>query len=191
MDEPEINSNVTSIIMNQRGWTGKLINTTLLPEPGNTEINPVGGPGKEFWVFGTNYEEEPRGSAIASEIGDWRVEISPKTPATADYFLNVMQIMDKSINNKLDVIRIDGDLIVGVRIKDRVVIFSKTSEIIDRSFSLSITGEGVNKILLTDLLPGTWQVKKDGKVLIPAVLVRGDDGILYMEGIKGEYTFLR
>ncbi len=57
--------------------------------------------------------------------------------------------------------------------------------------SLTVTGEGLNKILMTDLSHGTWQVHKDGSVFIPAVRVRTDDGILYFEGEKGQYKFLR
>ena len=47
------------------------------------------------------------------------------------------------------------------------------------------------KFVITDLIPGTWQIKKDGKVYIPAMEVRSDDGILSFEGTAGHYEFLR
>ena len=50
---------------------------------------------------------------------------------------------------------------------------------------------GDPKFVITDLIPGTWQIKKDGKVYIPAMEVRSDDGILSFEGTAGHYEFLR
>ena len=35
-----------------------LQNHVLLPEAGNAQIEKVGGKGKEFWVFGTNYPND-------------------------------------------------------------------------------------------------------------------------------------
>ena len=94
---------------------GKLINTTLLPETDNLEITPVGGQGKEFWVFGKNYENEQRWSEERSyERATGRVEVSPVTTANENYFLNVMQVMVKTYNQELDVQRIDAEKVVGV-----------------------------------------------------------------------------
>lgn len=193
MDKPEINGNCISIALNQRGWTGKLVNTVLLPDFDNAEIATVGGPGKEFWVFGTNYENAPRpgGNPLANEIGEWRAEISPKKPVEEDYFLNVMQMTDKSNNNLLDAKRIDGDTYVGVQIGDRIVIFSLKSNTIDREFYLSVDGEEKYKIFVTDLLPGTWQIRKGDDVFMPAIPVKEGDGSLYFEGTRGVYRFLR
>jgi len=35
---------------------------TLLPEPSDREIETIGGPGKEYWVFGENFanDQDPR-----------------------------------------------------------------------------------------------------------------------------------
>ncbi len=192
MEEPGINGNNTTITLNQRGWTGQMINTTLLPEPENLEITPVGGPGKEFWVFGKNYENPSiNPNDLNSEVGEWRVEVSPVTPANENYFLNVMQVMDKTCNKELNVQRIDGEKVIGVKVSDRLVLFSKTSELIDEPFSISFADKGTYKILLTDIAPGTWQVKKDEELFLPAHIVKEEDGIIYFEGTKGSYTFER
>jgi hypothetical protein len=60
-----------------------------------------------------------------------------------------------------------------------------------RSFSFNLSGPGIFKILLTDLLPGTWQVLKDGKIFIPAIPAASEDGALYFEGKEGIYKLLR
>ena len=56
---------------------------------------------------------------------------------------------------------------------------------------MKVDGNAAMKFVITDLIPGTWQIKKDGKVYIPAMEVRSDDGILSFEGTAGHYEFLR
>ena len=56
---------------------------------------------------------------------------------------------------------------------------------------MKVDGNDTMKFVITDLITGTWQIKKDGKVYIPAMEVRSDDGILSFEGTAGHYEFLR
>ena len=192
IEEPSVKGNEVTISNTKDGRTGKLVNTSLLPAPEDLELTPVGGKGKEFWVFGRNYENEIRDVTGEStyERAAWRVEASPKNPANENYFLNVMQVMENT-GNKLTVKRIDGDRITGVSIGDRIVLSSKNSENIQGSFTFSIQETGNLKILLTDLLPGKWQVTRDDKLVIPEASVKAEDGILYFEGTKGKYTINR
>jgi len=173
-----------------RASTGKLVNHTLLPKMDDVAFTAIGGKGKEFWVFGTNYENEASEERpdVANERGSWRVEVSPVKAVAENYFLNVMQVMDNENQEVLDVTAIENSLIVGVQIKDRVVTFSKTSDIIDRSFMLPVVGEGVFKIMLTDLSDGAWEVQKDGDVFIDSIVVKKDDQALCFEGTSGEYV---
>lgn len=192
IEEPVIKGNKVTIARTTYGDNGKLSIITLLPTIENAMLTLVGGPGKEFWVFGTNYGSEPTYKRENSyERATWRVELSPKDQASEDYFLNVMQVMENNNNQILNVKRIDGEKVVGVQISDRVVIFSKSSEVMDGTFTFSINDGGTFKILLTDLLPGKWQVSKDNKVVIPAIPVRSDNGILYFEGTKGRYILTK
>ncbi|GAH53877.1 unnamed protein product, partial [marine sediment metagenome] len=92
IEEPEVTESEIIITRTKNGDSGKLINTVLLPGADNSVITAVGGPGKEFWVFGENYENEPIGGRDpAGERGKWRIEISPSASVEEDYFLNVMQ----------------------------------------------------------------------------------------------------
>ncbi|TKG96895.1 DUF4962 domain-containing protein [Puteibacter caeruleilacunae] len=192
IEEPEIRGNQVTIKRTKNGDSGMLVNTALLPEYDNVDIIPVGGEGKEFWVFGTNYKNDaPKGADEANERGAWRVEISPKKAANEDYYLNVMQITDNKQKKLHEVIPIKTAYIVGAQLADRVVTFSKDMTTIDRPFKVSVKGEGSFKLMLSDLRAGTWQIRKDGKVFKPAIPVRSDDGILYFEGPAGEYEFFR
>ena len=186
IDEPAVKGKEVTVTRTSSGDNGRLINTTLLPE--NAEITPVGGPGKEFWVFGKNWENEQRTQRENTyERAAWRIEISPKVPSTEDYFLNVMQVSDADSDEKLKVQKIEGNKVIGVSISNRIVLFSSISEKLDGSFSFSVGAEGSHKILVTDLSPGTWQVLKDNKV-VSTSKVTPESGTLYFEGGQGEYS---
>lgn len=191
IEEPQINGNDVVITRTEHGDRGKLINTTLLPEADNADIVPVGGPGREFWVFGRNFPFPPQAGADSHESGAWRVELSPRTPAESDCFLNVMQVMDREMGKKLDVKGIRAEGVIGVEIEDWMVVFSGSGERMDRPVVFSVSGEGVFKFLVADLVPGTWQVLRDGVVSVPAILVGSDDGVMFFEGREGRYSLLR
>ncbi len=190
---PVIENNRFTIKRTKNGDTGMLQNQVLLPEISDAQIEKVGGKGKEFWVFGTNYPNDalPNRPDDANERGAWRVEVSPKAAATENYFLNVMQVADNTCKQMNDVKRIDAEKVVGVQIADRIVTFSKNSQPLSGKVDVKVDGNTTMKFVITDLIPGTWQIKKDGKVYIPAMEVRSDDGILAFEGAAGHYEFLR
>jgi len=72
---------------------GKLTCLTLLPESARIEL--IGGEGKEAWVDGKNYPfESRRNTRPLKEFGMWRLEVSPVTKQTVDYFLHVLFIDD-------------------------------------------------------------------------------------------------
>ena len=191
IEEPEIAGNRFTVKRTKNSDTGMLQNQVLLPEAENLRIEKVGGPGKECWVFGTDYPNIPRTDDEAHERGAWRVEVSPASPATENYFLNVMQVADNTCRQMNEVERIDAARVVGVRIADRVVTFSKNSEPLSGKVELAVGGNGTYKFVLTDLVSGTWQIKKDGKLYIPATAVRADEGILQFEGPAGHYECFR
>jgi hypothetical protein len=184
ISEPAISGNEVTILRVNARDNGKLINTTLLPEADNMEITSIGGPGKEFWVFGTNYPNES--NARSYEKASWRIELSPKVASQEDYFLNTMQVMESNVD-KFNVKKLDGDLVVGSSIADRIVFFSKNSEALSNEFSFSFQDEGNFKILITDLQAGNWKISKNGDVLYPSRIVKPEDGIIYFEGTAGNY----
>lgn len=192
MEEPALNGDSVTVSLSQRGWSGQLINTTLLPQAGNAEIAKVGGPGKEFWVFGENFPNEvKRGNPNDYELGAWRVELSPKEPAAEDLFLNVMQVLERDRGQALPVDRLDSQEMVGVRLADRAVLFSRTGERANRPLAFALRGSGPLKCLVSDLAEGNWQVWRDGRIVHPAIPVSGDAGTLYLEGPAGNYSLRR
>ncbi len=193
IEEPVVKGTCFTVKRTQNGDSGMLQNEVLLPSAENLKIEKVGGPGKEFWVFGTNYPNAalPNRPDVANERGEWRVEVSPLMPQAENYFLNVMQVADNNRETLNDVKRLDGSRLIGVQVADRIVTFSKDSEVLSGKFDLNIEGDIQYKIVITDLKAGNWQVKKDGQIYIPQRYVGGEDGILTFEGSGGHYEFFR
>jgi len=196
MEEPEVRGAEFSVTA--PGESGKLTNAALLPEAGNLQIEKIGGPGKEFYVFGENYPSAPRDEGRSEEIGAWRVEVSPGAPADTDLFLNVLQVTDRQKGQLRRVERVEGDRVIGFRMADRVVLFSKSGDRLDRDVSFAVEGEDATngqsdalKLLVTDLAPGTWQVWRDGQVFAPAVPVTSEAGVLYLEAPAGAFDLRR
>lgn len=190
IEEPQTGMQSFSVSRTKDGDTGKLHCDVLLPE---VDVTKVGGPGKEFWVFGKNY---PNAATTrpdpCNERGEWRVEVTPKKAAKEDCFLNVMQVMDNSVTH-LPVQRIDGDKVVGVSVSDRVVVFAHDSKSLSDNFTFEIpksAGKSV-KVLLTDLEAGDWTVLCGKKPMVKSAEVSGECGTLYFTAPPGKYTVIR
>ena len=189
MEEPSIDGQTATLMLSERGWRGKLVDTALLPEA--VQAAKVGGPGREFDVFGENFPNAVnRGKPEDYEVGAWRVELSPGRPAATDHFLNVMQAMDRE-RTPLPVERLEAAGLVGVQVADRVVWFNRAGSRTDRPVAFSARGGGPLQFLVTDLAEGTWQVWRDGVIAIPAANVSAEEGALYFTGPAGSYTLRR
>lgn len=193
IEEPKISENGIIIKRTKDGDSGMLSNTVLLPAKENLDMQVIGGKGKEFWVNGTNYANAPQAGRPdpRNERGEWRVEVSPSAPANEDYFLNVIQVADNNCNELHKASLLKGENLVGAVIADRIVTFSKNGETINGKAEMDVQGNGTFKFVMTDMKPGTWQVKKDGKIFIPYKWVGTEDGVLSFEGGSGHYEFFR
>lgn len=193
IEEPQVSENGIVIKRTKDGDSGMLSNTVLLPAKENLDMQVIGGKGKEFWVNGTNYANAPQAGRPdpRNERGEWRVEVSPSAPANEDYFLNVIQVADNNCNELHKASLLRGENLVGAVIADRIVTFSKNGETINGKAKMDVQGNGTFKFVMTDMKPGTWQVKKDGKIFIPYKWVGTEDGVLSFEGGSGHYEFFR
>lgn len=193
IEQPQVSENGIIIKRTKDGDSGMLSNTVLLPAKENLDMQVIGGKGKEFWVNGTNYANAPQAGRPdpRNERGEWRVEVSPSAPANEDYFLNVIQVADNNCNELHKASLLKGENLVGAVIADRIVTFSKNGETINGKAEMDVHGNGTFKFVMTNMKPGTWQVKKDGKIFIPYKWVGTEDGVLSFEGGSGHYEFFR
>ena len=81
---------------------GRMFCRTLLPA--GAKIESVGGPGKEFWAAGKNWELVDRGLKPENRkmMGQWRVEVSPGTAQQEDFFLHVIQVGSQQLERMDD-----------------------------------------------------------------------------------------
>ena len=101
-----------------------------------------------------------------------------------------MQIMDGDAEPK-PVDAVGGSTLAGLRLADRVVLFHRGGRSLDREASFTARGGANLKYLVAGLAAGTWQVWRDGRILLPAVEVAGSAGTLYFEGPAGTYSLRR
>ena len=166
--EPQISGD--TVLIQRTDWdynstlqyNGKLINRTLLPA--NALLAKVGGSGNEFSVGGTNYPIQPEADYSTEEAGAWRLEVSPPSGNETDVFLNVMQVMDASSTlPALPTTAIDSALLAGVKIQDRVVLFSKSGLPLGGTVTVELPAHSASmQVLVADLQAGSWTVSKRG-----------------------------
>ena len=142
----------------------------LLPTDENRQMSSVGGQGKEYWVFGTNYANdiEPKQLERSSlEAGAWRIELSPKAAASEDLFLTVMQVTDRTAPGRLPVRLVELRDRVGSYIErpdgSRLVLFRRDGQRSSQPVTVETSGPGTTGVLVTDLTPGAWRVRRAGE----------------------------
>ncbi len=96
VEEPQISGHVMTVDQ----WHGRLFCETLLPTDG--VLTTVGGPGREFWSNGKNWELDSKFTDILHNIeaktgrrtllGNWRLEVTPAVAQKNDRFLHVMTV---------------------------------------------------------------------------------------------------
>ncbi|MDZ4810319.1 MAG: heparinase II/III family protein, partial [Bacteroidota bacterium] len=189
VEEPVVNNNTTVIARSGKGYSGKMINTTLLPDKNNFTISKIGGATNQYEVFGKNFPQWPNAIDNSADSATWRIQLSPKIPSANDLFLNVMEVMDdKMVPSSIFLPKkIETEKFVGVIISDRVVLFSKAGNIINGHFSLNITGSKEMKVLITDIEEGIWEIRsaKDHSKLLE---VKNTEQLLYFTIKTGNYV---
>jgi len=101
---------------------GRLFCRVLLPK--DAVLKKVGGPGKEFWASGKNWELNDAVKAANAKhakkrgkpylLGSWRMETHPTAARTEDVFLHLVQVGDQSLEQMVTSELIEADGCVGV-----------------------------------------------------------------------------
>ncbi len=198
LEEPRLDSTSAVVDRTEHGNSGRLILDTLLPTAANVDLAKVGGPGKEFWVFGRNWanDVDPRRIERTSiEAGAWRIEVSPKSAVAEDLFLNVMQVTDSRSPSRWPVRRLDAGKHVGCIIEGPeaswVVLMRRDSRRSSEPVTFNLPGDKHTHILVTDLAPGEWHARREGSTKTYDLAVGEDSGVTWFEGPAGTWTLLR
>ena len=120
-----------------------------------------------------------------------KVVVFPDSSGFTQYQRNHLVTQMEVIRSLPVVEKLENTSLAGVKVRDRIALFNSSGSRTDCPVSFTLDGEGLFKILVTDLSAGNWQVRKDGRVYEPAMPVSGESGLLYLEGPAGSYTLLR
>lgn len=198
LEEPRVDGISAVVDRTQYGNSGRLMLDVLLPAATNAELTKVGGPGKEFWVFGQNYanDVEPQRLERSSiETGAWRIELSPKNAAAEDLFLNVMQVTDTQSLVRWPVKRLDADQWTGCAIEGSesswIVLMNKNTHRSAEPLKFTAPGQRPVHILVTDLSAGRWNARLEGSAKSIELLVNEDSGAAWFEGPAGTWILSR
>ena len=83
--------------------------------------------------------------------------------------------------------KIDVDRMTGLKIGDRIVLFAKNGVPEKTTINLNIKGDGIFKVLVTDLEKGNWIItgpKAPG-------MVKNDHNHVYFQATAGNYVITR
>ena len=99
--------NVEGRLLTADSGKGRLFCETILPE--DATLTKIGGPGKEFWSNGKNWEPDTAFLASAERgtkrtgrgpyFGAWRLEVTPGASRPNDRFLHVLTAADTSVSS--------------------------------------------------------------------------------------------
>lgn len=197
-EEPHLAASTAVVDCTEHGSRGRLVLDVLLPTSGNAELTKVGGPGKEFWVFGENYANDVdsrRRERSSIEPGAWRLELTPKDASAEDCFLTVMQTSDHQSPARWPVRAAEasqrvGCLIEGPQANWMVLLHRETRRSSD-PIGFTVPDKNRCRVLVTDLTAGDWQASRSGGEEPRAVQVSEESGAAWLECSPGNWTLRR
>jgi heparin/heparan-sulfate lyase len=202
LEEPRLVGSRATVERTEHGARGQLNLDVLWPAADNADVSKVGGPGKEYWVFGKNYANDvpaSRREKGSLETGDWRIEVSPKQAAAEDLFFTVMQTTDRTALKRLPVTRIEAGERVGCVIAGAdatwIVLLRKDSQrsaaVVRINVPAANARGSLGRVLVTDLAAGRWEARRAGTSEVVAVEVGQESGAGWFEGAAGEWVLSR
>lgn len=197
LEEPMIRGRIATVECTWHGGQGRLVLDALLPGGENLEMTKVGGPGKEYWVNGTNWandvpaEKVERGSV---ELAAWRVEISPKTAAKEDLFLNVMQVSDRRGGARWPVRLVETASHVGCVIEGAesnwMVLMGREGADAAKRVEMELPAGRPCAVLVTGLAAGKWRARGEPAV-VREIEVSPESEAAWIRGGGGKWVVER
>ena len=198
LEEPRLDTVSAVVDCTEHGDHGRLTLDVLLPRAADADLTKVGGPGKEYWVFGQNFtnDVDPKRLERSSiEAGVWRIELSPKASAAEDLFLNVMQVTDRQAPSRWPVQRLDAGDRVGCIIQGSeaswVVLMRQDSQRSAAPVKFTVPTDRPSRMLVTDLSAGRWQAQREGSAEPRDLMVSEESGVAWFAGPAGDWTLSR
>jgi heparin/heparan-sulfate lyase len=198
LEEPQVAGATATVDRTEHGERGRLNLDVLLPAGANADLAKVGGPGREYWVFGQNWANDVPPDRLAKsskETGAWRLELSPRQAAAEDLFLTVLQTTDRQSPARRPVCRLDAGERTGCVLEAPdaawVVLLRRDSQRSAAPVQFTVPGAGAVRVLVTDLAPGRWQAREAARTEAQTLEVSAESGAAWFEGRAGPWTLTR
>lgn len=168
--------------------SGRMVLDTLLPQSDRLAMRCVGGPDGENPVFDEKFPIliNKHGSMSPFNAG-YRTELEVTSPANLEYFLNVCQIMDRSVASTLPVSYLNGHEMDGAAIGKWQVYFSRGEEMVRKPVTFTVKANQTH-VLFTGLRKGNWYLKSNAQSdTVTFCKVDEQGSSLYLQLDKGQY----
>ena len=195
--KPKIGATAADFNLDGGEYSGKMRLETLLPKSDNLSMTAIGG--EEGFGVVNQYKYNGSGWSVTesrnyatekaegTESNTYRLEVSPKTAAQTDCFLNVITVGDDAGSIKVSAPLIETEDFYGTVIKDRAVFFERRGERAESFFAALPNGS--YKYTVCDMRAGEYAVSVSGKVMTE--YVSEDGGVLAFEGGGGAISAQR
>jgi heparin/heparan-sulfate lyase len=198
MEEPHLDGISAKVECTRHGASGQLNLDVLLPAADNAALSKVGGPGKEYWVFGTNYANDPEPQRAAKgsiETSQWRLELSPKSFSAEDFFLTVLQATDRHTPVRWPVRRMDSGertgCLIGGQGASWIILLRRDNARSSTPVEFTVADSSRTRVLITDLVPGRWQARCPDHPETQLLDVAENSGAAWFEATAGTWTLRR
>ncbi len=149
MEEPHIEDRTVTIRRTVgRNHGGTLVSQTLKPQ--DAVIRVVGGPGREFWVNGTNYYTEKGGDA---EGGAWRTEVAASANRKSVDFLHAIQVFTSEPAVFQPAVAVEGEGVSGAQFRGWTVVVAMPGKPATRPVTYLSRAAGRQQHVLIGLPP--------------------------------------
>lgn len=202
LQKPVINDGSTvfenTLSNGEEDYSGKMELKTLLPLSGNLNRTIVGGEDEGFGIINqykyqngewkiTESKNYSADNTEGTESNTYRLEVSPKTAAEEDYFLNIITVGDSGKDISVSAPLINTDGFYGTIVKDRAVFFGKNKGD-NTAFAATLPG-GSYKYTICDMQQGEYAVIAGGKA--QTVYASADGGVLSFEASGGKINVIK
>ena len=144
-----------------------------------------GGEGKEYMINGVQCPISVEKGFFSNDM--WgRVELTCKGKPDTQLF-NVLYFTDSDNDEKLNPELTENDQVIGTKVENTHVFFSKSHARSASEISFTTDGKGVSRYMLLGLHAGTWHVKVDGVTVAHAYCTE-EGGMISFYAPHGDIT---
>lgn len=181
--KPETSGSGLMLSGKESGEGGKVLVQMLRPEPGDREVEILSGKDANS-VFGVHLVPP---KADAPQANGHRVMFSPLQARETDTFLTVLTMADSAQTRlPVDVAETSDTFVLSMA--DRVVVLSRTGQLMDSGIPFEVKGDGDKQVLIAGLKPGKWSIKNSDGVTLKSVEVQADQNTAFAVLAKGQYA---